>query len=115
MCDASTTYITRWRVAPQLFPILFYSMQPLHASSMHTTKANKKHHTHPRVARVVAWLERLAAERLDRSEAYGSSDRFGPNDGVWRETRARVGASAAAGLPAAGARDGVLGNGGMGK
>ena len=57
-----------------------------------------------RVARVVAWLERLAAERLDRTEAQGSSDRFGPNDGVWRETRARVGALAAAGLPSAGAR-----------
>lgn len=56
-----------------------------------------------RLARVVAWLESLAAEALDRDEAAavrggGSGARFARGEGVPRETRQRLDHRAAPGL-----------------
>lgn len=59
-----------------------------------------------RVARVVAWLEFLAAEQLDCEEAgwgTGLANRFSKDEGVWRETRTRVAATATARTAGAGA------------
>lgn len=50
-----------------------------------------------RAARVVAWLEDLAAEALDSEEALmraggGTAGRFGATEGVWAETQLRLAA-----------------------
>ena len=50
-----------------------------------------------RAARVVAWLEALAAEALDEEAALmaaggATAGRFGATEGVWAETRLRLAA-----------------------
>ncbi len=55
---------------------------------------------HDRAARVVAWLEALAAQALDDEAALaaaggGTAGRFGAREGVWAETRLRLAAGVA--------------------